>query len=284
MVFRKIIVQNFKMCYNEQKIESVDRQFDDGRGTVYMLDSQRSAISFADAIDELINAKYILADGKVGEVLKMVAQSRILYELFEFVTDGYDYNAAKSVCFIDGGGFTLPQKDRDVLAFCFLLLMEIDSKREDLGRVCERYFPSVDGLQRSYEAFCAKVLIPFKEVASRTLARMIEGDATQVEEKKVESEELESPISANDSDVDSDDDEEETAVSVALAAVAREKEKRGGEACEELEFILGKLSDAIKSVDYGEISLAYIALKYALKVIKKPKIDLKSIEEEISNL
>ena len=63
-----------------------------------MLTRERSLEIFLGATDDLINSKYILADSKVGPVLKAVAQSRLLYETFEYVTDGFDYAAAKGVC------------------------------------------------------------------------------------------------------------------------------------------------------------------------------------------
>ena len=154
-----------------------------------MLTRESSIENFDSAMDELINSKYILADGKIGAVLKIVAQSRILYELFEYVTAGFDYQAAKSVCFVAGDGrgkFRLPQKDEDLLALCFLLLMEIDSGKEDVIAFCEKYFPSGEGMQKSYMEFAEQLLRPFKTVTEITVEKIISADEKRGEEVETE--------------------------------------------------------------------------------------------------
>ena len=40
----------------------------------------------------------------------------------------------------------------------------------------------------------------------------------------------------------------------------------------------------MKKSDYPRITLAYTALKYAVRFIRRPKIDLKTIEKEIADL
>lgn len=144
-----------------------------------MLTRERSLAIFLSATDELINSKYILADSKVGAILKAVAQSRMLYETFEYVTYGYDYSAAKSVCFVDGG-VSLPQKDEDVLAFVFLTLMEIDAGREDVMRILNDYFGGDNGMQNAYAAFADKMLKPFRDIAEKTFGKIISGEMPTV--------------------------------------------------------------------------------------------------------
>ena len=144
-----------------------------------MLTRERSLAIFLSATDELINSKYILADSKVGAILKAVAQSRMLYETFEYVTYGYDYSAAKSVCFVDGG-VSLPQKDEDVLAFVFLTLMEIDAGREDVMRILNDYFGGDNGMQNAYATFADKMLKPFRDIAEKTFGKIISGEMPTV--------------------------------------------------------------------------------------------------------
>lgn len=235
-----------------------------------MLTREQALDSFLTATDELIHSKYILADSKVGDVLKSIAQSRLLYELFEYVTDGFDYAATKSVCLVDGGkAFALPQKESDVLAFCFLLLMEIDSRKEDVINIATSYFPRPEGIQASYNAFCEQILVPFRLITEKTAARMILGEGFK--DKENQSEEVEEKAAEINPT---------GAIAEALSAV--EREKRRTDETDELAFILGRLSEAVASKKMDDITIAYIALKYALKVVKRPKIDLKAIEKEIS--
>ena len=247
-----------------------------------MLTRESSIENFDSAMDELINSKYILADGKIGAVLKIVAQSRILYELFEYVTAGFDYQAAKSVCFVAGDGrgkFRLPQKDEDLLALCFLLLMEIDSGKEDVIAFCEKYFPSGEGMQKSYMEFAEQLLRPFKTVTEITVERIISADEKRGEEVETEALRPQTPV-----DQENNEQEAFPAVKASLAAATEEQKRRGGDDAEELVFILDQLCLAMKESDYPRITLAYTALKYAVRFIRRPKIDLKTIEKEIADL
>ena len=215
-----------------------------------MLTRERSLAIFLSATDELINSKYILADSKVGAILKAVAQSRMLYETFEYVTYGYDYSAAKSVCFVDGG-VSLPQKDEDVLAFVFLTLMEIDAGREDVMRILNDYFGGDNGMQNAYATFADKMLKPFRDIAEKTFGKIISGEMP-------------------------------TAVSYAITLAEDEFARSGSDGAEELAYILKELRDAEEKSDADKITLACLALKYAVKSIKRPKLDTDAIFEEVS--
>ena len=240
-----------------------------------MLTCEQSLEAFLSATDELINSKYILADNKVSGILKSIAQSRLLYELFEYVTDGFDYATTKSVCLVDNGkAFALPQKESDVLAFCFLLLMEIDSHKEDIINIATSYFPRPEGIQASYNAFCEQVLVPFKLLTEKTAARMILGDDNK--DKEESSEEVE------EKSIENKTIEEKPTGAIAEAISVVECVKKRTDEVDELAFILGKLSEAVSNKKMDDVTIAYVALKYVLKVIKKPKIDLKAIEKEIS--
>lgn len=78
-----------------------------------------SLAKFKEKTDALVNSKYLFAEREISEVLKVIAGSRMLYELFEYVTDGFDYETFKSVCFSKGNAVKLPKKDEDLLALCF---------------------------------------------------------------------------------------------------------------------------------------------------------------------
>ena len=230
-----------------------------------MLTRERSLAIFLSATDELINSKYILADSKVGAILKAVAQSRMLYETFEYVTYGYDYSAAKSVCFVDGG-VSLPQKDEDVLAFVFLTLMEM--------RILNDYFGGDNGMQNAYATFADKMLKPFRDIAEKTFGKIISGEMPTVGkgEKKAENAESQNVKT----------EKKASAVSYAITLAEDEFARSGSDGAEELAYILKELRDAEEKSDADKITLACLALKYAVKSIKRPKLDTDAIFEEVS--
>lgn len=126
---------------------------------------------FFTAADELITGKFILADTKIGELLKAVAASDELTQLFAAATEGYDYPAAKRayLCPPDGRGVArgeayLPDDRGEVLAFVFCLLAEIDAGKLKLGDFLLRYFYEDGSYTASYERFVNKMIKPFRDI------------------------------------------------------------------------------------------------------------------------
>ena len=237
-----------------------------------MLTRERSLANFISATDELINSKYILADSKVGAILKAVAQSRMLYETFEYVTDGYDYAAAKSVCFASGAS-ALPQKSADALAFVFLFLMEVDAKREDVIRVLSDYFDADKvGMQTAYADFAEKILKPFRDAASETFGKIISGEMLVVNRREEPS--VDERVA--------EFEKKTTTVAYAITVAEDEVKRSGSDGAEELAYILKELLGALKESDSDKITLACLALKYATKSVKRPKIPTADIFNEVS--
>lgn len=248
-----------------------------------MTTARQSLENFKAKLDDLVNAKYILAERKISELLKTVADSKMLYELFEYVSDGFDYKTFKSVCFPEnGGGVKLPVKDSDAIALCFLLFVEIDGGGESLDSFCEKNFGEGESsLQGRYSRFVLKVVIPFglivEKVANKLIIAQEEGVTTSSEE---ESESVDKP-----SDVQSS--AEKTKREYPFIRSAREKverffAKKDGEKREELEYILDCLERATARKDAEGVTLAFTALKYCAASERKLKINLDEISDGIS--
>lgn len=246
-----------------------------------MITRRQSVENFKSKMDELINSKYILADNKVSDVLKTISDSSMLFELFEHVTANFDYETAKTVCFmkIDGvGQFTMPKKDEDILAFCFLLLLEIDAKKVDVLSLCSEYFVSPDGKQGSYDLFANSVLTVFKLITVKVAEFLISADEDVAE---VKSEDC------------SDNEQEEIPPSKAETEIfilkekvieAKEKNPKEVEIYDELIFILDELSYFVRTSNAEGITLALIGLKYIKSYVKKVKIDMDTIIKYISEV
>ncbi len=94
---------------------------------------------FLKRTDEFIDAKYILADVKIINVLKTIASSETLIALFKNCLTDFDYHQAKKNYLVkskfltdDKGEFILPPNSRELLAFIFNILMDIDAKKNTL--------------------------------------------------------------------------------------------------------------------------------------------------------
>lgn len=126
---------------------------------------------FFTACDELITGKYILADTKIGELLRSVATCEELTGLFAAVTDGFDYPAAKKAYLrtsettrASRGEVYLPSDRGEMLAFVFCLLVEFDNGAMRLGDFLLRYFYEDGSYTASYALFVERIIRPFRDI------------------------------------------------------------------------------------------------------------------------
>ena len=137
---------------------------------------------FIERADELINSKYILADIKIVNLLKAIASSDTLIALFKNCLDGFDYNVAKKKYLVknpylsdEKGQFVLPPNSRELLAFVFNVLMDIDAKRISLGDFIDKYFYEDGSSYAGYSAFVNAMIKPFKNSVALLMEKVIEG-------------------------------------------------------------------------------------------------------------
>lgn len=126
---------------------------------------------FFSACDELIGGTYMLADTNIAEALKAVSKSGELKDLFNTATDGFDFPAAKRAYLkypaepgAQHGIAYLPTDRKDILAFVFCLLVELDAGAIKLNDFLLRYFYSDGSYTASYSAFTERMIRPFRDI------------------------------------------------------------------------------------------------------------------------
>ncbi len=260
-----------------------------------------SLAKFKEKTDALVNSKYLFAEREISEVLKVIAGSRMLYELFEYVTDGFDYETFKSVCFSKGNAVKLPKRDEDLLALCFLLLVEIDGGRISLDEFCDEYFAYGGSAQGKYSQFVLSVVIPFAMTTEKAVNKLIneqnDGRTPEFPNGKTASENAkESPEkSASERSVYAKIAEKKAEAKRAEANSAGfiEKERRKlaaetrpklREPAEEAAYVLDSLEKALKKRDFEAVTVAFIAIKYLAAKEKKLKIDVNGISDGIASV
>ena len=121
---------------------------------------------FLKKCDEVTASGFILADTKIGELLKAIAASDLLYAFFREITRGFDYPAACRRCMAaaEGGRKKLlfPEDPVEKLAFIFCLLVDFDNKTLDLSAFLQEYFYGDGSIYESFYAFCNQVIKPFR--------------------------------------------------------------------------------------------------------------------------
>lgn len=123
------------------------------------------------ACEKLMNEKYNVADSRIAEVLKAIAESRALTDLFSAVTERFDYPSAKKTYLrfpATAGAFhgkaLLPKDRGEAIAFIFCLLVDMDAGRIKLDDFLLRYFYEDGSYTASYALFTERMLRPFHDI------------------------------------------------------------------------------------------------------------------------
>ena len=237
---------------------------------------------FLDRADELVDSKYILADVKLANLLKSIASSDTLLALFQNCLNDFDYYAAQKKYLVksqhlssEKGEFVLPPNSRELLAFIFTTLVEIDGKRIDLGEFLNKYFYVDGSFSSSYDAFITAMIKPFKNTVKMLMDSVIDGklqdpvEALTEEEERRAREKRENEINARK--------EREllkktygASVKAIKGILLEDKKKiKAGKLKDavknEIVLVIDMLANVIDSEDKDAIEYAFIAYKYVAK-------------------
>ena len=129
-------------------------------------------------------------------MLKVIAGSETLLALFKNCLTDFDYLLATKKYLVknqhlssDKGEFVLPPNSRELLAFIFSVLVDIDSKRIEFIEFLNKYF-FVDGsCSAAYDSFITAMIKPFKNTVKMLMESVIDGKLQDPIEALTEEEE-----------------------------------------------------------------------------------------------
>lgn len=157
--------------------------------------------NFFDACNEMIQGRFILSDIKISKILKAIANSEVLYNLFAEVLSDFkfkeEFENAKTPNKVNGGYFAVPEQDEKIVALVFCILLEVDNQKMNLQNFVNDYFYSPEGYNISYSNFSLSVLVPFKNAVLNLLGCNEDGTPINEEEEEVEPEEEEAEEEPN---------------------------------------------------------------------------------------
>ncbi len=240
---------------------------------------------FLEKANDLEVGKYILADVKIVNLLKAIASSDTILALLKSCLDGFDIEQAKKKYLVssqylsaDKGEFVLPSNSRELLAFIFYILMEIDSKQIVLGEFLEKYFYEDGSCFSGYTAFVNNVIKPFKNTIKMILESVIEGRLqdpvealVEEEKKKKQEQEAEEKRVQQEKELSKKTYGEsiKKIKSLLLADKTKIKNKKFDQSVKnELELVIDMLANVIESNDKDAIEYAFVAYKYVAKAYK----------------
>ena len=237
---------------------------------------------FIEKTDEFINAKYILADVKLANVLKSIAASETLVALFKNCLSDFNFETAKKKYLVkspylseEKGEFILPPNTKELLAFIFNILVDIDAKNIDLNEFVNKYFYVDGSFSSAYEAFLTSMIKPFKNSVKILIEKVIDGsiqdplDAIVEEEhRRIREKEEEERVKEREKELlqKTYGKSVKSVKEMLLADKQKIRQKIKNETIKnEYLLIVDMLGNVIASEDKDAIQYAFIAYKYLAK-------------------
>jgi len=239
---------------------------------------------FLERADELIDSKYILADIKIVGLLKAIASSDTLIALFKNCLDGFDYERAQKQYFVKSqyssgkGEFVLPPNSRELLAFIFNVLVDIDAKRIDLGEFVNKYFFEDGSYSSGYSAFITAMVKPFKNSVKMLMESVIDGKLQDPIEALTEEENRKAKEKAEEEkSIQKEKDLMRKtyfgSVKKIKAMLLEDKQKIKASKLKviiknDVILLIDMLANVIESEDKDAIEYAFVAYKYVARAYK----------------
>lgn len=121
---------------------------------------------FVDACNNACNAKFLIAEKHVSNILRSIAESTKIYNIFEQALKGYNFDAELHAAKTTVGGrskLVLPQNQSKLIAFVFCLLMQIDTDKLSLREFLDEYFYHTNP-NEEFTRFATTLIVPFRDV------------------------------------------------------------------------------------------------------------------------
>ncbi len=246
---------------------------------------QEQLEAFSVKAEELVGSKYIIADVKIAGLLKVIASSDILIALFKNCLTDFDYQSAKKNYLVksqflaeDKGEFVMPPNSRELLAFVFNILVDIDANRIVFSDFLNKYFFVYGSLTSSYSAFINAMIKPFKNSVEILMGDVIEGkiqdpiEALVEEEARKKREDEEIIIRAQKDKELSKKAYGESIKDLRELLLADKKKVKASklkdQEKDDIILVIDMLANVIESDDKDAINYAFVAYKYIAKCKK----------------
>ncbi len=240
---------------------------------------------FLERAQEFIDSKYILADIKIVGLLKAIANSQTLIAIFKNCLTDFDREAAEKKYLVkspylstDKGEFVLPSSSKELLAFTFSILVDIDAKRVEMSSFLNKYFYVDGSFASGYDAFINAMIRPFVKAVKTLMDSVIDGKLQDPVEAICELENQKAKQIAEEEQ--RLEKEKKLAQKVYGENIKNIKEillkdkqklkakKMEEEKCEEMLLVIDMLANAITSEDRDAIIYAFVAYKFMTKAHK----------------
>ena len=241
-----------------------------------MLTQTQSIENFKTNMDELLSCKYVLSAKKISNLLKGVSSSKLFIELFDFCTQGFNYQDSFKKYFTTttsaGRRFLLPPDSKTIIALGVCVLYAIDARELDFVTLLNEYFYEND-VNAAYARFAKELLYPFKREVLIAVNAMVTG-ALEAPDARQTVKETAKVLS--DSDVKTIKELLEQSKSVILQYKLEPDLKA------ELMCLYDNFIASLYEGEGARIKVAYLGYKYGILYHKRHDVGLMKIQEILS--
>ena len=175
----------------------------------------------------------------------------------------------------DKGEFVLPSSSRELLAFIFSILVDIDAKRIDFARFLNKYFYEDGSCSAGYTAFLNSMIKPFKNSVKMLMESVLDGKLQDPVEAFVEAEERRNNKEKEEAEKERQEKELTKKLYGKSVKAIREillndktkikKSRLKIGVREDLILVIDMLANAVSANDKDAIVYAFTAYKYAMR-------------------
>lgn len=129
-------------------------------------DSDEAIRAFVAACNNMCDAKFILSERRISELLGTIAAYPRIYTIFKDALGGYNFRAEfhKSRQKVGTRGKLVPpQNQTRFIAYVFCILLEIDTGKRNLREFLDEYFFHTNP-NEEFAFFCSALIVPFRDV------------------------------------------------------------------------------------------------------------------------
>lgn len=133
------------------------------------LDEAVKINSLVAGCNDIIDGKFILAEYKIANILKILADSKELCGLITNCLNGFDFEREFSRAQLRSASkpnkFVLPTEKEKILAFVVSVLLNINTKRINFDGFLKEFYKSETGNHaEEYTNFAKAVIVPFRDI------------------------------------------------------------------------------------------------------------------------
>jgi len=135
---------------------------------------------FNTACDELVAGKYILANIKIKSLINSINNSEQLTTLVSSSLDNFDFNTTFRESVLPNKGLRLPDGDKNVIAYCFNILYNLDAGTITFLDFLNKYFlSSQTNGGDEFKMFVNNIIAPFKQSLNNEYSRVYDMTSTE---------------------------------------------------------------------------------------------------------